>query len=148
MSDGAVGWIMGGVGLVGVLAMVVNGGRSDRTGERALHALISMLLVALGFIVVAGTTGSPLIIVGLAMIACGINAFLPAFWCLPLERLSGTAAAGGIAVINWIGNLGGFVAPALLGSGKAATGSTTGGLLILGALALGSAVLLLPFRRR
>jgi nitrate/nitrite transporter NarK len=82
------------------------------------------------------------------MVYLGSNAFLPVFWCVPTALLRGAAAAGGIAVINSIGNLGGFFAPSLLGALKDRTGAFTSGLLILSGVAVGSAILMLPFRRR
>jgi MFS transporter, ACS family, tartrate transporter len=74
---------------------------------------------------------------------------LPTFWALPTAFLSGTAAAGGIALINSIGNLGGFVAPNILAQFKEVTGSFTGGLLtIAGIMALGGFLALCVRHRR
>ena len=61
---------------------------------------------------------------------------LPVFWTLPTAVLSGTAAAAGIAVINSIGNLSGFFGPYAMGWIKDTTGSFTGGLLLIAALAV------------
>jgi ACS family tartrate transporter-like MFS transporter len=88
-----------------------------------------------------------LVILGLALISFGVNAYLPVFWCLPSAMLSGSAAAGGIALINSIGNLGGFFAPNILGLGKASSGSYTNGLLTLGCLAFVAALMILAIRR-
>ena len=63
-------------------------------------------------------------------------AALPLFWTLPTAVLSGTAAAAGIAVINSIGNLSGFFGPYAMGWIKDATGSFTGGLLLISGLAV------------
>ena len=60
-------------------------------------------------------------------------AVLPVFWTLPTTFLSGTAAAGGIAIINSIGNLSGFAGPFVMGKMKDATGSYTVGLLAVSA---------------
>ena len=76
-------------------------------------------------------------ILGLALIAIGYNAFLPVFWCTPTALLRGTAT-GGIALINSLGNLGGFLAPTLLGSWRESSGSYT--TVALAALAVGSGV--------
>lgn len=146
-SDAVVGWIMGAIGAVGVLAMLFTAARSDRTNERVMHSVLPMLVVAAGFGVSALAARSGWIVLGFAIVACGINGFLPAFWCLPLERLSGTAAAGGIAIINSIGNLGGYVAPAVLGASRSASGSYEPGLLALGGLAFVCALIVLSFRR-
>ena len=86
-------------------------------------------------------------VVGFAVIAFAANAFLPVFWCLPAALLSGTAAAGGIALINSIGNLGGFFSPNLIGMAKSMTGSYAGSLWMLGAFAIVAALMVLPIAR-
>ena len=73
----------------------------------------------------------------------GIFGALPVFWTLPTAFLSGAAAAGGIAIINSIGNLAGFVGPSVMGLIKDSTGSFTNGLLVLaGAAILAMAIVL------
>jgi nitrate/nitrite transporter NarK len=66
----------------------------------------------------------------------GQSAIAPTFWALPTAMLSGTAAAGGIAMINAVGNLGGFLGPFMMGAIKDATGSFTIGLLSIAVGAL------------
>jgi ACS family tartrate transporter-like MFS transporter len=141
------GLVMGAIGLAGVVSMLLNGAHSDRTGERIAHTTIPMLLMAIGFAISALSHSGAMVIFGLALISFGVNAFLPVFWCLPSTILTGSAAAGGIALINSIGNLGGFFAPNILGLGKAATGSYTNGLLTLGCLAFIAALMILCVRR-
>jgi MFS transporter, ACS family, tartrate transporter len=131
-----VGLVLGAIGLAGVGGMLLNGAHSDRTGERIAHATLSMILMAAGFAVIALASQGVMTIVGLVVVSIGVNAFLPVFWCLPSALLRGSAAAGGIALINSIGNLGGLVAPNILGAGKVATGSYTSGLVTLGGFAL------------
>jgi MFS family permease len=72
----------------------------------------------------------------LTVAAIGIFCIFAVFWTLPTAWLSGTAAAGAIALINSIGNLAGFGGPYLVGWIKDATGSTTNGLLALALLPL------------
>ena len=74
--------------------------------------------------------------IALSCAGFGIFAALPVFWTLPTAFLSGAAAAGGIAIINSIGNLAGFVGPYVMGSIKDATGSFTIGLLAIAGLVL------------
>ena len=74
--------------------------------------------------------------ISLCVAGFGIFANLPVFWTLPTAFLSGAAAAAGIAVINSIGNLAGFVGPFAMGPIKDRTGSYTGGLLLLAALSI------------
>ena len=73
--------------------------------------------------------------------ACAIFSALPNFWALPARFLSGAAAAAGIALINTVGNLAGFVAPYITGLVKDATGSYQAPMFIVGAFMLMSAVL-------
>jgi ACS family tartrate transporter-like MFS transporter len=75
-------------------------------------------------LLLAATSDHPvLIVVGLGLVMVGHNTMLPAFWCLPSSFLRGVGAAAGIALINSLGNLGGFFGPNLLGTVKGATGS-------------------------
>jgi nitrate/nitrite transporter NarK len=79
----------------------------------------------------------------LTVATAGILSTLPLFWTLPTAYLTGTAAAAGIAVINSIGNLAGFVSPFMVGAIKDATHSTAGGMyLIAGSLLLGALLVL------
>jgi MFS transporter, ACS family, tartrate transporter len=111
---------------------------SDRTGERKLHTAIPLAIAAIAFAI--STVVSP--VAAIAALAVGLFFLLgahPVFWTMPAALLSGPAAAAGIALINSIGNLGGFVGPYLVGLMKDATGSTDGGLITLAAvLAFGS----------
>jgi ACS family tartrate transporter-like MFS transporter len=146
MGTTGVGLTVGALGLVGLVGIVANGAHSDATRERVLHTAIPMLVVAVGYAVAALVPSPAALLVGFALIYLGANAFMPAFWCVPTALLEGTAAAGGIAVINSIGNLGGFFAPSLLGALKDRTGAYAGGLLALGVVSVAAAVVVLPFR--
>jgi len=80
------------------------------------------------------------------VIACGIYSYLGPFWALPGEFLTGYAAASGIALINSVGNLGGFVGPYAIGSLARWTGSVYWGLAFAGTSLLATAVLVLLVR--
>lgn len=82
----------------------------------------------------------------LSLAALGIWGALGPFWALPTAFLSGTAAAGSLALINSVGNLGGFVAPYVIGLIKDATNSFTGGLLLMAAALLVGGILALIVR--
>ncbi len=120
---------------VAAVAMVLVGGHSDRTAERRGHIAAPALVGALGFVTTATSDDPVLALSGLSLAALGIWSTLGPFWTLPTAFLSGTAAAGGIALINSVGNLGGFVGPWVLGLLKDATGDFRAGLWFL-ALAL------------
>ena len=81
--------------------------------------------------------------IALSIAGFGIFACLPVFWTLPTAFLSGAAAAGGIAMINSIGNLAGFAGPYAMGWIRDATGSYTGGLLSLSAAGFVSAIIVI-----
>ncbi|MFE5125164.1 MFS transporter [Streptomyces sp. NPDC056669] len=120
-----------------IVLMVVLGRRSDRTGERRLHSSIAALISAVA-LAVAAFTASSFVISLIAIIvatACMWGAY-SVFWAMPSTYLKGTAAAGGIALINSIALLGGFLSPILIGFVKDATGSTEVGLLSIVALLL------------
>jgi MFS transporter, ACS family, tartrate transporter len=132
-------------------AMVLWGRHSDHTGERPRHVAIAYAVGAVGLIATAMMTDPVLTMVMLVVAAMGQSSTGPTFWSLPTAMLSGTAAAGGIALINALGNLGGFFGPYLFGLIKDATGGNfTYGLMViaLGPIMSASIVLALGHDRR
>ncbi|MGE0359644.1 MAG: MFS transporter [Vicinamibacterales bacterium] len=126
------------------LAMVAVGARSDRTGERRWHVAGSALAGALGFVLAALAPGSfVLSLAALSLAAMGVWGALGPFWALPTAFLTGRAAAGGVALVNSVANIGGFVGPTVMGYMRDLTGSFSAGLwLLAGALAAGAAIAL------
>ncbi len=132
--------------VVGVVGIVLWGRRSDRMQERKGHAAFALAVAAVG---IAATTFLPdptLKMIAFSIAAFGVFGCLPVFWTLPTSFLSGAAAAGGIAIINSIGNLSGFAGPYLMGYLKDRTGDYNAGLLCLGALGLMAMVIVLSLR--
>jgi ACS family tartrate transporter-like MFS transporter len=126
-----------------VVAMTLNGMHSDRTGERRWHVAVPAAVSAIGWALVACGGGSAASLAALTLAQVGVISMLPTFWTLPTAFLSGAAAAGGIALINSLGNLGGFTGPYLIGQLQTAPGDFTGGLLAVAAvMAAGSALAL------
>jgi MFS transporter, ACS family, tartrate transporter len=122
-------------------AMVRVAAHSDRTGERRWHVAVPALVGAAGF-VMAVHVHSPLLgLFALSLAAIGIWGTLGAFWAMPTTFLHGAAAAAGIALINSVGNVGGFVGPYALGWLREATGDFRSGILLLAAGLAGAAVL-------
>jgi D-galactonate transporter len=143
LSNAATGWVTAIPYAIGAAFMVWYGYHSDATGERKGHTAVGLLIAAAG-IAASTLTGNPaLTIVAFTIGACGVFGTLPVFWTLPTAVLSGTAAAAGIAAINSIGNLAGFVGPYAMGWIKDATGSFTGGLLLIAALAIAAMAMVL-----
>jgi ACS family tartrate transporter-like MFS transporter len=133
LSNVSIGFVSALPYLVGVIGMVVWGRRSDRTLERRFHLAFALLIAAAGMAASTAFNDPGMKMLGFSIAGFGIFASMPVFWTLPTAFLSGTAAAGGIAMINSIGNLAGFAAPYAMGWIKDATGSYTGGLLSLSA---------------
>jgi MFS transporter, ACS family, tartrate transporter len=122
--------------VVGVIAMVWWGRRSDRKAERRFHAAFPLLIAAAGIAASTALDDPTLKMISFCVAGFGIFASLPVFWTLPTAFLSGASAAAGIAAINSIGNLAGFAGPFAMGWIKDETGSYTGGLLLLAALGI------------
>jgi ACS family tartrate transporter-like MFS transporter len=141
-----VGWIVAAVYAVAAVAMPLWGWSSDRKRERIWHTSISCLIGAAGFIGGAWFESPLLVIVSLGIAAIGTYVSIVPFWALPPIFLSGTAAAGGIALINATGNLGGFVGPYIVGWVKNATQSYMAGILALAVALIAAAGLILLMR--
>jgi len=137
-----------GIGFVSVIpyiatavAMVVVGTRSDRTGKHRLHLAASALSAAV-FVFLAAQTNS--IVPGMALVSLSLMATFcmqGPFWATATSLMSGTAAAAGIAVINSLGNLGGFYGPYIVGVKQTSGAGFRGGMLVIsGCLALAGVV--------
>jgi len=139
----AIPWAAAGV------VMVVVGHHSDRTGERCWHIALAGIAGALAFAVsaVPGISG----VAGLAALtvatACLVAAY-STFWSLPTAFVTGAAASAGIAWINSVGNLAGYLSPFLVGVIRDAMHSMTPALILLSACCLGSALLTIVFFRK
>jgi MFS transporter, ACS family, tartrate transporter len=145
-SSAATGFITGVFAFLGAAGMLAVGRSSDRTGERRVHAAACAILIALGFVGAALLPDAIARVAALGAASVAIVSYLPPFWCLPAARLRGAAAAAQIALINSVGNAGGFVGPSIIGWVKDATGGTTVSFLVLAAGALVAASLLLVLR--
>jgi MFS transporter, ACS family, tartrate transporter len=119
--------------VVGVVSIVWWGRHSDRTLERRFHLALPLGVAAAGIAASTALDDPTMKMAALSVAGFGIFGCLPVFWTFPTAFLSGAAAAGGIALINSIGNLAGFAGPYAMGRIKDLTGSYTGGLLSLSA---------------
>jgi MFS family permease len=136
---------------LGAIAMITWGHHSDSTGERRWHFAIAAATAAL-FFVISGIQGIPAVIgvLALSIATAGVMSGFSTFWALPSAMLSGTAAAAGIAWINSVGNLAGFVSPYVVGWIRDATHNPLYVVLALAAPCLISAslVFVVTGRRR
>jgi MFS transporter, ACS family, tartrate transporter len=130
--------------LAAAVAMVAVGIHSDRTGERRWHTALPAFIGALALTCAAYSTSIGPAILAVSIAVLGVNCMLGPFWSMPTALLSGTAAAAGIAFINSVGNLGGFVGPYVIGLVRTSTGQFKGGLLLVSAaLATSGAIVLM-----
>ncbi len=130
--------------LAALVTMNLFGRSADKRRERRWHLVVPSLMGAVGFSLAAGWAGSTaLSLVALSVAAAGVLTCSPLFWSLPTAFLGGTAAAVGLAVINSVGNLAGFVSPYMIGALKDATGSTSLPMYVLAlSLVVGAAAVL------
>ena len=133
--------------LAATAGMVFIGWNSDRTGERFAHVAVPCVIAALGFIASVYAVSPVPAIIALTVAAVGDLGSRGPFWALPGRFLTGNASAGGIALINTVASLGGFVGPAVVGLAKTATGEFSAGLVLLAPLMLAGAFVAWRLRR-
>ena len=129
--------------ICGAVTMMLWARLSDRGGERSWFVASALLLGALALVVCGYATSSALIsIVALCGAVVGIMCYQSTFWPIPSSFLTGSAAAGGLALIVSIGNLGGFVGPYLIGEIRETTGSFSWALIAVAAFLTLAAILI------
>jgi MFS transporter, ACS family, tartrate transporter len=141
LTDLQVGLVSAIPYVAAAVSMVRVAAHSDRTGERRWHVAVPALLGSAGFLLAVNVHSPILGLLALCLAATGIWGTLGAFWAMPTSFLHGAAAAAGIALINSIGNVGGFVGPYAMGWMREATGDFRSGILLLAAGLAGAAVL-------
>ncbi len=144
LPPASVGYVIAIPYTLAALVMVWWSSHSDRNRERVRHLAIASLAGSLGLAASAFLSHSPVASVfAITLGAAGTLAALPIFWTLPTGRLQGAAGAGAIALINALGNLGGFVGPLIIGWIRGSTGSFTWGLVALAGGVLSTGVIAL-----
>jgi D-galactonate transporter len=130
--------------LAGVFSMLWFGRSADKHKERRWHVVIPMLMAATGLVLSVLLASNVYLSFAALILACmGIVSGIPLFWSLPTSFLAGAGAAAGIAAINSIANLAGFVAPYVVGWLKQITQSTDSGMYLLAVvLLIGAAITL------
>ena len=127
--------------IVGAVAILSASSHSDRTGRRTGHVLVGYLIAAVGFLACIVAPGPWGILAALAVNTLGERIAAGSYWALTTNLLGARAAAGGIAMINSIGNLGGFFGPKLMGWLVDRTGGYTVGLSMAAGLMVCAATL-------
>jgi len=135
--------------VVGLTAMILVSRSSDHALERRYHASIPEMVGAIALFLLGTITAvSPFFSIALwCFVVMGVQNFMAPFWSLPTQFLTGFSAAAGIALINSVGNLGGFAGPYATGAISKRTGSLYGGLAFTGISLLVSAMLVLALRK-
>lgn len=113
--DSAVATVLIIPGIVGAIAMVLAAAHSDRTGHRRMHVAIGYFVGGLGFLLCVHCNTAWLVILALSINALGERAAAGSYWAVTTNLMGARAAASGIALINSIGNLGGFFGPWIMG---------------------------------
>jgi MFS family permease len=125
----------------GTVAMIAAGRHSDVTGERRRHVAVAAIVCAAGLVAVTASSGLAWSLTALTVALVGLAAMFGPFWALAASATGGAGAAASIALINSVGNTGGFVGPYLLGAINEATGSFKVGLFAIAAMLVGGALL-------
>jgi ACS family tartrate transporter-like MFS transporter len=120
----------------GLLGMLVLGRIADRPGLRAVSIYVALGISLVGLVASALFDEPILKLIALCVASIGVFGVLPTFWGLPTAILTGAAAAGGIALINALGNLSSVVNPAVIGAIRESTGNFNGGLLWLAGMSV------------
>jgi ACS family tartrate transporter-like MFS transporter len=149
--SGSGGWrlsVMTAIPFVAALVgMVLIGRHSDRTGERKRHVAACALTAAIGLALAGAFADNlPMLVLSFTLCQVGQRSVMSVFWSIPPMVLGGTAAAAGIALINALGNLGGFVGPWVMGWLRDLTGGYAGGLWVLAGVLVLEAMLVLTLR--
>lgn len=138
-SATAIGMVSAIPYIVTLVMMNLFGHSADKRRERRWHLAVPALIGAVGFVIAPTAPNVGVAIAALSLAAAGAITCAPLFWSLPTAFLAGAGAAAGIAVVNSVGNLAGFVAPYVIGYAKDATGSAAMGMYaIAGGLVIGA----------
>jgi ACS family tartrate transporter-like MFS transporter len=131
-----------------LIAQVLVGKSSSKTGEKRWHVAGCMFLGTVGLICAPFIHEGLLSLIFVSITAIGVYAPMGTWWSVPTTFLTGAAAAGATALINSIANLGGYVGPYMLGVIKQNTGSTDGGYFALGAMLIISGLVMLTLPKK
>ena len=131
-----------------LLVMVWIGSSSTKTGEKNKHGAYPLFLAAAAFLVGAFVSDPITSFVMIIIIAIGVYGPFGVWWSYPTTFLSGPAAAGATALINSVGNIGGFVGPYVTGYIKGATGSFSGAYIFFAVMLLLSGLLMLTLKQQ
>ena len=142
-SDVAVGLLSAIPYAVAAVGMVIIGWNSDRTGERRWHIALTAITGGVSFAATGLVHGLVPSLVTLSLAMLGLASMLGPFWAFATSFLTGIGAAAGIALVNSVGNVGGFVGPNIIGVAQQTTRGIGGGLVLIGAILAAGGLLVL-----
>jgi MFS family permease len=134
LSNLQIGFITSACYVVASVAMIAWAAWVDHTGKKISNLTMACLVGTVGLIIAIITKNVWLSLAWVTLALVGITSARAIFWTIPTRFLTGLAAAGGLAFINSIGTLGGFVGPYAVGWLRDATGSFSAGLMAMAAL--------------
>lgn len=146
LSTTQIGFMSGVPYLVGAVAMIFWARFMERSGQYLFNMIAACLLTAAGFTFSVVYDSLAPAMVGITLAVVGLSSVRPAFYSLPSRFLTGAAAAGGLAFINSIGSLGGYVGPWMVGVLKDQTGKFEAGMLAMAAMLVVAAALTLVLK--
>jgi len=134
LSTQGMGWLLGLMYACAMVAMILVGNHSDKKNERRWHVAACLTVSAISMMISTYVSSTSVILafVFLTIALCGAFGAYSPFWAIPPSFLTGAAAGGAIALINSVGNLGGFFGPYIVGYIKGVTGSFTVSMIFLG----------------
>jgi len=141
LSNMMTGIVSSGPYIVGTIGLIAWGWSSDRNKERRWHLIAASAVGALGLAFAGWSGASYWALLGMSAATVGIYGSRAAFWPMPSLFLTGSAAASAIAMINAVGNLGGYFGPVVVGWIKDSTQSFQAGLYFLAACSLMAGVI-------
>ena len=136
LSNLAIGWIAAILYLFASLGMILWAHHVDRKGSRIVNLALACLLGGIGLLAPIASGSVAVAVIGFSVALVGVTAARAIFWTIPTRFLTGIAAAGGLAFINSIATVGGFVGPSMMGWLKEFSGSYVAGLLAVAAIML------------
>jgi ACS family tartrate transporter-like MFS transporter len=148
LDNTRTGFVIAFLGLLSACTMLWGGARSDRSGERHWNIIPHCLLVAAGFLLCGLSTSSAAMLAGIVLVVLPYTAMQGPLLSIPATFLSGKHLAAGIAAMNTIGILGGFVGPYWMGIAKDLTGNYQRGLLTMAPVMLTAAAIMLYLSRQ
>jgi MFS transporter, ACS family, tartrate transporter len=146
LSNTEIGMLGGVIAVISAAAMLLAGRSSDRANERVLHSAVLAAVVGAAAVAAAIVPGPVEKIVCIIIMQVAVIGFLAPFWAIPTILLSGTSAAVGLALVNAIGNVGGFIGPTVIGFLRTKTGGDSGAFVSLGVMALLASAILVAIR--